>query len=192
MSDFLAYRWSFADKFATFHPKELAALHLTAMVKVLAQTKNLRRGHDAQGRLKRVNMDASYEAYSNYIAPLRMREIQLKTGRTFREHKPPSQTYLTPEWDELIPWPATWKVRFDGFGRSTYVDDGFAKLRKDPFPDDMPPWYQPRGPSRTGGSFGTLASSSSPPSDATMPSAVVHPPGTPGCGFPGPSMNGKA
>jgi hypothetical protein len=179
VSDFLAYRWSFADKFAAYHPKELAALHLTAMIKVLAQMKNLRRGHDTQGRLKRVHIDASYAAYENYMAPLRMREIQLKEGKQMREQKPASQTYLTPDWDELIPWPATWKVRFNGYGRSTYADNDFKMLKKTPPPDDMPPWYQPRGPSHTGGSFAQTQAEAAKQDCAEH----HHPPGMPGCGL---------
>ena len=35
------------------------------MIKVLAQMKHLRRGHDTQGRLKKINIDQTYEGYAN-------------------------------------------------------------------------------------------------------------------------------
>ncbi len=52
--DDLAYRWSFTEKFAAYHPKQTAALSITAMITVLAQMQDLRRGHDSQGRLRTV------------------------------------------------------------------------------------------------------------------------------------------
>lgn len=96
------------------------------MIKVLAQTKNLRPGHDAQGRLKKVNIDTSYEGYSNFMAPGRMRRIaaQVKASvdnakdktkakeeadKVFTKDvlKPRTDTYLTPEWDEFVPFPTS-------------------------------------------------------------------------------------
>ena len=48
-----------------------------------------------------------------------------------------------------------WKVRFDGFGKSDYGGDNFSDLHKvfDTSTIEQPPWYQPQGPSHTGGSF---------------------------------------
>lgn len=94
------------------------------MVKVLAQLKNLRRGHDTQGMNKKINIDASSEGYSNYMAPMRMSEIQMKVAkmendaseeekkelsRLFNERpmRPAVSTYLTPEWDEMLPFPTS-------------------------------------------------------------------------------------
>ncbi|KAF7560121.1 hypothetical protein G7046_g4030 [Stylonectria norvegica] len=176
-TDYLAYRSSFTEKFASYHPKHTAAMGLTAMVKVLAQMKNLRRGHDAQGKVKRVNIDASYEGYSNYMAPMRMKQIEIDVKHALEDAhakgdakaeadlkklfntkvmKPTTHTYLTPEWDEMIPFPTTWKLRFDGFGTSDYGGTGYPMLLQQNFlPDDMPPWYQPKGISHTGGSFAT-------------------------------------
>jgi hypothetical protein len=133
--DYLAYRWSFAEKFAAYHPKHVAALGLTGMVTVLAQMRNLRRGHDTQGRVKRVNIDAAYENYANYMAPMRMTEIELEVKaqihaveanssmsseekqkeitrlrRVFNRKtalKPATDTFLTSEWDEMIPFPTS-------------------------------------------------------------------------------------
>ena len=161
------------------------------MIKVLGQMKNLRRGHNAQGKLKKINIDQTYEGYANFMAPKRMEQIQrdyeylVKNGK-YRdgtkmemrdEHifdsrvlKPKIDTYLTPEWDEMVPFPASkhvffvlvrqwsianqatstaaWKIRFDGYGPSNY---DFKILYKSQIPDD--PLYQPQGASHTGGSF---------------------------------------
>lgn len=126
--DYLAYQSSFTEKFAHYHPKSLAALSLTAMIKVLAQMKDLRRGHDTQGKTKKINLDSAYEGYSNYMAPMRMREIEFEVkrrkeeaekngdteevtrlGRLFNTKvmKPLTYTYLTPEWDEMVPFPTS-------------------------------------------------------------------------------------
>lgn len=137
------------------------------MIKVLAQMKNLRRGHDSQGRLKKINVDQTYEGYANFMAPMRMqqirRDVQAKAqeGKKEGRHvfdarilKPRTETYLTPEWDEMIPFPTTWKIRFDGYGTSDYTPN---ILQKDPLPDDFPPFYQPQGTSHFGGSFADVA-----------------------------------
>lgn len=50
----------------------------------------------------------------------------------------------------------TWKIRFDGFGESTYKVDNNPYGRVKPtltLPDFCPPWYQPQGPSTVGGTF---------------------------------------
>ena len=93
------------------------------MIKVLAQMKNLRRGHDAQGKLKKFKLDYSYEGYSNFVAPMRMKEIALKAldlklkkpedaalaEEVFTDKvlKPETDTYMTPEWDEMVPFPTS-------------------------------------------------------------------------------------
>ena len=228
--EYLTYGSSLSQGFVHFNPKKTAILGLTAMVKVLAQMKNIRRGHDAQGRLKKVRIDQTYEGYANFMAPMRMtrieRDVKLakakeeeeaekkrKTGTTVYEDqklkkdlanvfdvhilKPSTETFLTAEWDEMIPFPtsrssffarpsllyhttlaniaAAWKVRFDGYGKSDYGKD-FALLRKDKLPDDFPPFYQPQGASHFGGSF---ADNTIP----KMPADSVHTK-LPGCGAP--------
>ena len=96
----------------------MAVLGLTAMIKVLAQMKNLRRGHDTQGTLKKINIDQTYEGYANFMAPGRMEKIRCAVeeradsqagNRVFDEGilKPRTETYLTPEWDEMIPFPTS-------------------------------------------------------------------------------------
>ncbi|KAM0425375.1 hypothetical protein ACHAPT_009432 [Fusarium lateritium] len=172
-TDYLSYCSSFSEAFfIKYHPKHVAALSLVTMVKVLAQLKNLRRGHDTQGMNKKVNIDPSYENYSNYMAPMRMKEIQAKVAelekdaskkgkeelsRLFNKKtmKPAVATYLTAEWDEMIPFPTTWKLRFDGYGISDYSKDDFSVLRVYKLRDDIQPMYQPKGPSDVGGSFAT-------------------------------------
>jgi hypothetical protein len=91
------------------------------MVKAVAQMKNLRRGHDTQGRLKRIKLDSSSEGYSNFMAPLRMKMVEADAAYA-RKHsskkeadevftpdilKPQTDTYLTPEWDEFVPFPTS-------------------------------------------------------------------------------------
>lgn len=125
----LAYRSSFTDQFAHHHPKQIAALSLTAMITVVAQMKNLRRGHHTQGWVKKIKLDSTYERYSNYMAPMRVRQIELesldnktlglnpdgpeldlvvrKFHKDRRLTKPTTHAYLTPEWDEMIPFPTS-------------------------------------------------------------------------------------
>ena len=94
---------------------------LTAMIKAVAQMRNLRRGHDTQGRLKKIPMDSSSEGYSNFMAPLRMKMIEADAEYA-RNHskakqadevftpeilRPSTDTYLTPEWDEFVPFPTS-------------------------------------------------------------------------------------
>ena len=153
------------DKIADYHPSNVALMALTSMVVFVAQMRNPRRGHDAQGRVKRVKLDSSAEGYSNFMAPMRVKRIaadaekstdpELKKIYTKEILKPATDTYLTAEWDEMIPFPTTWKIRFDGFGKSDYSQDGkpAQKLFQPALPDDAPPFYQPQGASHVGGSF---------------------------------------
>lgn len=167
------------------------------MIKVLAQLKDLRRGHDTQGQLKKIALDSSHATYTNFMAPQRIRHInaQVKAKIAEAEAKaakvgeanvaeakaadgketnkpmtpeelrkaynldrlrcPATDTYMTPEWDEMIPFPTTWKIRFNGFGESTYGGEQLPLLQSVKLPDDFPPFYElPGGPSRTGGSLG--------------------------------------
>lgn len=147
------------------------------MIKVLAQLKDLRRGHDTQGHLKKIALDSSNATYSNFMAPQRIRQINNQVRAKIAEAKkanklskaedlketynldrlrcPATDTYMTPEWDEMIPFPTTWKVRFNGFGESTYGGEKLPLLKSTKVPDDFPPFYElPGGPSHTGGSFG--------------------------------------
>ena len=104
------------------------------MIKVFAQMKNLRRGHDTQGKLKKINIDATAEGYANFMAPLRIVEIHDKVQEVLSKAKgtkeedltreqsdakelesilsskvlqPQSDTFLTPEWDEMVPFPTS-------------------------------------------------------------------------------------
>ena len=83
--------------------------------------KNVRRGHDTQGRLKKINLDSSCEGYSNFMAPMRMQMIVGdvayaskhsdvgEAAKVFTKDilKPSTDTYLTPEWDEFVPFPTS-------------------------------------------------------------------------------------
>ena len=171
---------------------------LTSMIKAAAQMKNLRRGNNTQGYLKRIKLDSSSEGYSNFMAPLRMKMVEAD-AEYVRKHpngqnpdevfnkrilRPSTDTYLTPEWDEFVPFPTSklthtfdiqysssaspkfnlnptnipppaWKILFDGFGPSTYGGDKFPLLQEiiTGLPDEFPPFYQPQGVSKYGGSF---------------------------------------
>ncbi|KAK0648984.1 heme peroxidase-domain-containing protein [Cercophora newfieldiana] len=177
---FLAHRSPFTStvSLAPYHPKHLTTLLLTSMIRVLATLRNLRRGHTSQGHLKRIRIDASSEPYSNYMAPQRVRKIAADVAAGLAEAqsisdpkkrkekedywkaiytpsilRPETATYLTPEWDEMVPFPTTWKLRFDGFGRSLY-DMGKLKGETVPGSYDFAPFYEaPGGISRVGGSF---------------------------------------
>ncbi|KAF4445770.1 heme peroxidase [Fusarium austroafricanum] len=167
----LNYCSSFAEAFSEYHPKHVAATGLVTMIKVLAQLKNLRRGHDTQGVSKKVSIEQSSVGYANYMAPMRLKEIELKVNEAKKNkdltseqleaifpsevRKPATATYLTPEWDEMVPFPTTWKMRFDGYGISDYSANNGEVFKVFKVPDDIQPFYQPNGPSHIGGSFAT-------------------------------------
>jgi hypothetical protein len=114
-ADFMSHKAA-ADQFSEFQPKRIADLAVTAMIKMFAQMRDARRGHDAQGRVKKVRLDASAEGYTNYMAPMRIQAIAQKVNlledKTLAEEiytskllKPEIDTYLTAEWDEMVPFP---------------------------------------------------------------------------------------
>ncbi|KAH7029662.1 uncharacterized protein B0I36DRAFT_364173 [Microdochium trichocladiopsis] len=173
----MAFQFRIADKFNAFLPQGLASLSLTSMIKFIAQMQNPRRGHAAQGKLKRVRLDSTPEGYANYMAPMRVAWIG-QQGKTLKKKEqdksfnedmlwPEVHTYLTPTWDQFVAFPMTWKIRFDVFGASDYATyDKDTKQMLEPYgvvkyaaplPDYLPPWYQPVGPSSVGGSFVTVA-----------------------------------
>ena len=170
---FLTSQLSIADKFDVFQPRRFAVLALTKMVKFIAQMKNPRRGHDAQGRLKKIHLGWRAEGYSNFMAPKRTEWIAEQVKRLSDKHpdkviftndvlEPETDTYLTPNWDEMVPFPMTWKIRFDGFGKSNYRSEGspshpYGKITTVRLPDDLPPWYQPQGASHVGGTFADVS-----------------------------------
>lgn len=165
---FLNSRLSLADKYGVFSPRRFATISLTSMIKFIAEMRNPRRGHDTQGFLKKIHLDSIAEGYANYMAPMRVRRIGEQSKLLDEKHakliftdkplNPETDTYLTPTWDEFVPFPMTWKIRFDGFGKSNYKDDQtgnpYGRVRTAPtLPDYAPPWYQPKGPSSVGGTF---------------------------------------
>ncbi|KAI9723451.1 MAG: hypothetical protein M1828_004181 [Chrysothrix sp. TS-e1954] len=168
----LTYGSALSEFFAHYNPKDTAVDGLTAMIKVVAQLKNLRRGHDVSGHLKKIQIDSTNEGWANFMAPLRVKSIAQavavesakKDSEYSKEYlrsvydpnvlKPAYETFLTPEWDEMVPFPTTWKVRFDGYGPSDYGDiDRLPMVVPDKLPDFFPPFYQPQGASTFGGSF---------------------------------------
>jgi hypothetical protein len=103
-------------------------LSLTSMITTLAQLKNLRRGHDAQGRLKQLNLKSSTEGYANFMAPMRVKQIAQKISDARKKAqeakdleedarlkdiyntdilKPGISVYMTPEWNEMVPFPTS-------------------------------------------------------------------------------------
>ncbi|KAL6712910.1 hypothetical protein ACLMJK_009465 [Lecanora helva] len=209
----LNYATSLSTDLIDFNPKNVAVHALTAMIKVMAQLKDLRRGHTSQGVVKKIEIDQTYEGYANFMADGRMKLIahnakqavanfdemvgqdqarrrdldeaieddkveELKNvddrllaslkrdaTRVFSPKvlKPKQDTYLTASWDEMVPFPTTWKLRFEGYGASTYKSakdpevPRYPKLRPDPVPDNFPPFYQPSGTSHYGGTFAEVA-----------------------------------
>lgn len=118
---YLTYQPSFTSKYAEYHPEHVAIMGLASMIKVAAQLKNLRRGNDTQGYLKKIKLDSSSEGYSNFMAPLRMKMVEAD-AKYARGHsnaqdadkvfdkrilRPSTDTYLTPEWDEFVPFPTS-------------------------------------------------------------------------------------
>ncbi|KAL8813523.1 MAG: hypothetical protein Q9200_000197 [Gallowayella weberi] len=228
----LNYISSLSAGLVHFNPKDIALHGLTAMIKVVAQMKNLRRGHTSQGQLKKISIDQTYEGYANFMAPGRMEMIasdvkmaekrlelfdkaekqtsfeneeakeayetaqnaerdllqrQVEDApKVFSEDvlKPQAETYLSAEWDEMIPFPTTWKVRFDGYGPSEYRDNDdqprLCMLQPDPQPDSSPPWYQPQGASHYGGTFGDV------PEETPAQLVEVT---SKGCGAPAPCLH---
>jgi hypothetical protein len=169
-SDFLNHKSSVTEQFADYDPKRLSAMSVTGMIRTIAQMRNPRRGHDAQGHVKKVNLDDSSEGYSNYMAPMRVarisQQVDMIDGNTDDIYskkilRPATDTYLTAEWDEFVPFPNTWKIRFDGFGKSDYskAKESFGALKQPKINIDAlaaPPFYQPKGPSCYGGSFADM------------------------------------
>ncbi|TAQ84346.1 hypothetical protein B7494_g7332 [Chlorociboria aeruginascens] len=75
----------------SFDVKQLTLAALTGMIKYIAKLKDLRVAHDKLGRLKRAKTPLGVE------------------------------NYLTVTWDELVPFPTTWCLRFNGEGRGVYT-----------------------------------------------------------------------
>ncbi|KAL8785819.1 MAG: hypothetical protein Q9213_003126 [Squamulea squamosa] len=176
----LNYISSLSAGLVHFNPKDIALHGLTAMIKVVAQMKNLRRGHTSQGQLKKIPIDQTSEEYANFMAPgrmnmiasdVKMAEKRLELFDKAKKHtsfeneeekkgyemarkaerdllrrqfedatkvfskdilKPQAETYLSAERDEMVPFPTTWKVRFDGYGPSNYGDDTVVKNSHSP------------------------------------------------------------
>ncbi|KAK2042413.1 linoleate diol synthase [Colletotrichum somersetense] len=168
----LTQKLSIADKYAVFSPSRFTPLSQAQMIKFIALTRNTRRGPAAQGELKLVHLEATAEGYANYMAPQRVEwikdqvhemEDQDKASIIFNKtmFQPGLNMYMTPAWDEYVPFPMTWKIRFEGFGKSNYVDKkgekyGQIRTASKKFPDFCPPWYQPNGPSSVGGTFAMI------------------------------------
>ena len=145
----LNYVSSLSGGIVHFNPKDISVHGLTAMIKAVAQMKNLRRGHTSQGHVKKIQIDQTYEGYANFMAEDRMQMIasdvnqapsrlqylrdNKKSNMSAEESeafeasekllkqqiqdaskvfspkilKPKVDTYLTAEWDEMIPFPTS-------------------------------------------------------------------------------------
>ena len=71
----LNYISSLSQSRVHFNPKDLAITAVTAFLTTAAQVKNLRRSHNIQGELKKVQIDQTFEGYANFISPGRMNQI---------------------------------------------------------------------------------------------------------------------
>jgi len=165
LQDYLSFCSGFSHDALSLEAKYIPVIGLSSVFKVLGQMKWLRQGHDSQGRLKVVNNSPSYKNIANRMAPRDIKEILPKLRAKAEEendkHKgdkdyiaesfdtqPESSTYLTPEWDETLPFPNTMKVRFNGYGEGVWIygdnsdqSHGIMTL------------YAPEGPSHTGGTW---------------------------------------
>lgn len=137
---------------------------ITSMITVLAQLQNLQPAPGTQGTVKRINI-IQKDNIANYMSPKKRREIEKKMDEAGAKDLSPREikvrTYLTPEWDEMVPYPCTWKVRFDGYG--PYLEDLEDTPRRE---DDEYDLYQLPGPSVYGGIFTKLPD---PPKDEAKP-----------------------
>lgn len=95
----LNYVSSLSSGLVHFNPKEIGLHGLTAMIKVMAQMKNLRRGHTSQGHLKRIKIDQTYEGYANFMAPGRMdmiaSDVKLAEARLRQFEAAPKKSNMT-------------------------------------------------------------------------------------------------
>ncbi|KAF3908286.1 hypothetical protein AA313_de0206127 [Arthrobotrys entomopaga] len=158
LSEYLAYEGGFSREILNFDGRDIPVVGLGVMFKILGQLKYLRQGHDSQGRLKTVNNSPSYGHLANRMSPrdfratmtgLRQRAETNNTGESF-DRAPDSYTYLTPEWDETLPFPNTMKVRFNGYGKGVWIwGDNSDQSHS------IMSLYAPQGPSHTGGTWGT-------------------------------------
>ncbi|MCJ1465542.1 hypothetical protein MMC07_004160 [Pseudocyphellaria aurata] len=80
------------DSHFTLGSKQITLLGLIGMIKYIALTKELRVAHDKLGRLKRAKTPEGVE------------------------------NYLTEQWNQLVPSPTTWSLRFNGEGRGVFAD----------------------------------------------------------------------
>ena len=74
--------------------KELSLAYLTAMIKHLATRRCVRVAHDNLGRLKRVTLPGGLPGY-----PAKANTLQ---------------RYVSPQWDALLSFPASWELRYTG------------------------------------------------------------------------------
>ncbi|MCJ1308958.1 hypothetical protein MMC25_002613 [Agyrium rufum] len=99
---------------STFKAKDFTLIGLTAMLKHLATLRSLRVAHDKLGRLKRVETPYGVK------------------------------TYMSVQWDQLVPFPTTWNLRFNGTGRGVYrgrdnADQGHGQNQVYQKPTAIPP-----------------------------------------------------
>ena len=80
--------------------KQLSLAYLTSMLKHAATLKELRVAHDKRGRLKRVTTPSGLAGY--------------KAGDELVR-------YASPQWGQLLPFPATWEVRYNGVGAGVFA-----------------------------------------------------------------------
>ncbi|KAK6346772.1 hypothetical protein TWF696_006881 [Orbilia brochopaga] len=157
LDEYLAYSSSFSRDILSFEAQKIPVVGLGVMFKVMGQMKFLRQGHDSQGRLKAVNNSPSYGNLANRLAPskfraalasLRERARKENTGESF-DTQPESYTYMTPEWDETMPFPNTMKVRFNGYGKGVWIYGDNSDQSH-----SIMTLYSPQGASHTAGTWG--------------------------------------
>ncbi|KAF3903067.1 hypothetical protein ABW21_db0201283 [Orbilia brochopaga] len=157
LDEYLAYSSGFSRDILNLEAQKIPVVGLGTMFKVMGQMKLLRQGHDSQGRLKAVNNSPSYGNLANRLAPSKFRvalgQLQERarkenTGESF-DTQPESYTYMTPEWDETMPFPNTMKVRFNGYGKGVWIFGDNSDQSH-----SIMTLYAPQGASHTGGTWG--------------------------------------
>jgi len=80
---------------APFNSAQLTIVAITGMIKYAAKLSYLRQAHDTAGRMKTAATPDGW-----------------------------GERYLSPQWDQLLPFPTTWNLRFDGPKEGAGVYDG--------------------------------------------------------------------
>ena len=100
--DYLVYGRAPGSK---FDAKQLTVIAITGLVKHAATLKNLREAHDTKGQVQTA------------LVPQTEVDGKVPEGGKPDVRDSYRRRYLTTRWDQLVPFPTTWNLRFDGVGK---------------------------------------------------------------------------